>query len=415
MKLKLTFLVIILSAFSATANINYIEIHKIPGFEKHVDRFSFLIGNQGFYNHWQPVWKFEVSKESVVDELEACFETFAALPDSNIEVCLLLGDIAHYLYNLDEHSFHQQAVHYYTRALELTPSDYRALWFMANHFALSGELAYSIELYQKSRQQLHENEPAAFWEDYSFATALANMPSNCLYAMDKSKAISGERGYFEIELGESVSGRILPVSSDSAYRFDDIWTVAGEDTLSFVSRPLGMKVMIDTSWQIQLYDYSDRKSAVMFSPPSITSTNGSEITYTIALIARVAERDVVLKEYVESFISEYPDRNEYVLTNKYPGILSWEMRKSDMYAELGGAHLHMAGIKRTRPEYPGLLLEEPTIMPLSNELEYFRASSSLDRFHGDIIYVFILDACEDIYPEALKVFRNLLENQIILE
>lgn len=415
MKSKLALLLIFLSAFSATGNINHIQIQKIPGFEQHIDRFTYLIGNQGYYNHWQPEWKFDVSKENVVNELQACYETFAALPDNNTEVCLLMGDIAHYLYNLDVTSYHQQAVHYYTRAAELAPNDYRALWFMANHFALSGELAHSIELYQKSRQQLPENEPADYWEDYSFATALANMPSNCLFAMDRSKAISGKEGYFENQLGETVSGRILPVSSDSAYRFDDLWTIAGEDTLSFVSRPLGIKVMIDTSWQIQLYDYSDKKSAVMLSPPSITSAAGSEITYTIALIARVAEREVNLKEYVESFISEYPDRNEYDLSDKYPGILSWEMRKNDMYAELGGAHLHMAGIKRARPEYPGLLLEEPTIMPLSNEIEYFRAPSSLDRFHGDIFYVFILDACEDIYPEALKVFRDLMENQIVLE
>ncbi len=415
MKSKILLLFTILSVLSVSGNINHIKLDKIPDFEKYVDRFSFLIVNQEYYNHWQPEWKFEVSKESVVDELEACFKIFEALPPNNTEVCLLLGDIAHYLYNLDEHTYHQHAVDYYTLAAEVAPDDYRTFWFMANHFALSGELAYSIELYQKSQQQLPENEPAAFWEDYSFATALANMPSNCLYAMDRSKAISGKRGYFETELGESVSGRILPVSRDSSYRFDDLWTVAGEDTLSFISRPLGMKVMIDTSWQIQLYDFSDKKSAVMFSPPSITSATGSEITYTIALIARVAERDVNLKEYVESFISEYPDRNEYDLTNKYPGILSWEMRKKDMYAELGGAHLHMAGIKRTRPEYPGLLLEEPTTMPLSTEIAYFRASSSLDRFHGDIFYVFILDACEDIYPEALKVFRDLLENQIVLE
>jgi tetratricopeptide (TPR) repeat protein len=415
MKSKLLLLIILLSAFSASANINYIEIHRIPGFEQYVDRFSFLISNQRYYNHWQPEWKFEVSKESLVDELEASFQTFISLPDSNTEVCLLLGDIAHYLYNLDEHSFHQQAVHYYLRAAEQSPDDYRAIWFLGNHYALSGELASSIELYKRSHKQLPENEPAAFWEDYSFASALANMPSTCQYAMDRSKAITGERGYFETQLGESVSGRIIPVSSDSAYRFDNIWTVSGEDTLSFVCRPLGIKVLMDSSWQIQLYDYADKKSAIIFTPPSITSTAGSEITYTIALITRVAEREVKLTEYVDSFIAEYPDRNKYDLTVKYPGILSWEMRKKDMYEELGGAHLHMAGIKRSRPEYPGLLLEEPVTMPLTSNIEYFRATSSPDRFHGDIFYVFILDACEDIYPEALKVFRNLLENQILLE
>ena len=77
----------------------------------------------------------------------------------------------------------------------------------------------------------------------------------------------------------------------------------------------------------------------------------------------------------------------------------------------------MIGIKRTQPQYAGLLLEEPISVPKNGngQLNFYRASESKDRFGGVIFYGIMLDTCEDIYKDAFEVFKNFYENQMIIE
>jgi len=51
----------------------------------------------------------------------------------------------------------------------------------------------------------------------------------------------------------------------------------------------------------------------------------------------------------------------------------------------------------------------------SGKIQYYRAANVLDRFKGKIYYAFMLDACEDIYDEAFKVFKDVFEKQIVIE
>jgi len=50
-----------------------------------------------------------------------------------------------------------------------------------------------------------------------------------------------------------------------------------------------------------------------------------------------------------------------------------------------------------------------------NKLTFYRAGESKDRFGGTIYYAIMLDACEDIYDEAYKLFKETFEKQIIIE
>ena len=68
--------------------------------------------------------------------------------------------------------------------------------------------------------------------------------------MDKAKSILKEPSYFEEQLGQTIYNRIIPVKSDSVYNNIDIWSASKGDLISFVCRPFGIKLLIDSTWQI---------------------------------------------------------------------------------------------------------------------------------------------------------------------
>ena len=410
-------LILTLSTLTIFGNINYVQFDKIPDFEKYSDKFSFIIENEGYYNHWQPDWTYEISKKSLVKGLKESYDLFSKLDNENIEINLLLGDISHYLYNLHEDKYYELAVKHYQKAMDLEPNDYRPLWFIANHYALSNVQDKSIEYFLKSQKLLPANEPAAFWEEYTFATAVANMPSHCIFAMDKAKSILGEPSYFEEQLGQTIYNRIIPVKSDSVYSYMDIWSASNGDLVSFVCRPFGLKLLIDSTWQINFYDYQNYQSVVTIVPPAIPNKSGREITYTIALIMIVAQPGDKLGNFIDNFIAPYPEKKSFDFSSKYQDMISFELKDKNMYQDIGGAHMQMIGIKRERPKYAGLLLEQPLTIPQgeTNKMTFYKAGDSKDRFDGLIYYAVMLDACEDIYDEAYKLFKETFEKQIIIE
>jgi tetratricopeptide (TPR) repeat protein len=410
-------LLLTLTTLTIFGNINYIQFEKIPESEKYIDKYNFIKENEGYYNHWQPDWTYDISKKSLIIGLKESFDVFSELNNENIEINLLLGDISHYLYNLHEDKYYELAESHYKKAIDLAPNDYRPLWFIANHYALSNVQDKSIEYFLKSQKLLPSNEPAAFWEEYTFATYVANMPSHCIFAMDKAKSMLGEPSYFEEQLGQTIYSRIVPVKSDSAYSYMDIWTASKGDLISFVCRPMGLKLLIDSTWQINFYNYQNFQTVVTIVPPAIPNKNGREIKYTIALIMRVTQPGETLDNFIDNFVSNYPDKKSFEFSKKYTGLISYELKDKNMYQEIGGAHMHMIGIKRERPKYAGLLLEQPMTIPQreTNKMTFYKAGDIKDRFDGQIYYAVMLDACEDIYVEAYKLFKETFEKQIIIE
>ena len=244
------------------------------------------------------------------------------------------------------------------------------------------------------------------------------MPSHCIYAMDQAKLILGEASYFEQQLGESIYKRITPVNRDSTYKYSDIWSVSKGDLLSFVNRPLGIKIVIDSTWHINFYDYSNHQSIVTIEPPAITNSSGRAIRYTIALFIKVNKEEEKLESFINKFIAKFPLKNIFDFSDKYEEMISYELKDPMMYPDIGGGHFNMVGIKRDRPNYPGLLLEEPSSIPrngVTNKVTYYRAGERLDRFEGQIYYAVMLDACEDIFPEASKLFKDFFEQQVVIE
>lgn len=62
-------LILTLSTPTIFGNINFVQFDKIPDSEKYSNEINFIIDNEGYYNHWQSDWKYDVSKKSLVKGL----------------------------------------------------------------------------------------------------------------------------------------------------------------------------------------------------------------------------------------------------------------------------------------------------------------------------------------------------------
>lgn len=410
-------LILIFLSLKCYGNFNFIDLNQIPNSKELRSEFQFIHDNLQYIDHWEMEWKYDMDKDKLSDQLKKIHKKLSNIDKENIELLLLIGDLSFYLYNLDNDPYFQLAEEYYNKAILMDSADYRAHWFLANHYAKGNSQVKSIEYFLKAQNLLPTVDPADFWVDYTFATMVANMPSHAIFAMNQAKEIMGEPSYIEKELGETVRNRIISVNSDSTYDFRDLWTASQVDMINFTSRPLGMKILVDSTWQPRFFNFDNNMSFVTFVPEAISNKAGRGITYTIMFIIKVPSENETLKGFINQFVSKYPDIKDASPLTKYPSAISLELRNPEMYKDIGGAHMRVIGIERNEPEYPGLLLEKPMKVPSSpsSEPAFYRAGNSYDRFQGRMFYAIMLDACEDIYDQANNIFTRVLEEQTIIE
>lgn len=417
MKNVITSFILTLTAIQAFANVNYIDISKISGDSKLVSAFNFVKDNTKYYDHWTNESTYDKSKKDLIKELREHFENFSTLTTKKEETHLLLGDIAHYLYNMGDTAYYNLAVSNYDAAIKGNPSDYRCYWFLGFHYALSSVSTSAIDNFRKAEKLLPSQPPADFWNDYAWATAFANMPSNCIYAMDQVKNILGKEGSFQQKLGETIYKRIVPIDKNQSYDKKVVWTVSQDDKTTFTSRPLGIRITMDSAWELQVHDYQKRQAALIMTPQAIANKKGKEIQYSVAILMKAANDNDKLSDYISNFVSKYSDKKQISFSDKYDKMIAYEIKDKSMYQNMGGGHLYAVGIERNAPKYPGQLLENPATIPKGNagKVTYYRASDSQDRFEGKIFYAILLDSCEDIHDQSFSIFKSLFDNQMIIE
>jgi tetratricopeptide (TPR) repeat protein len=411
------FLIGTLFAIDVFANVNFIDISKISSNDNLVNSYNYIKENQNYFDHWTNEWKYEKPKSDYVKILRESFSMFSTITIKNEELFLLLRDIAHYLYNLDDTVYNRLAVNNYNAAIKSNPNDYRAFWFLAYHYAQANVPNGAIENFMRAQDLLPSEQPADFWDDYAWSTAIAGMPSHSIFAMDRARDILGKQGNIESQLGQNIRNMIVPVHNDSTYVSKDIWTATRGDKITFICRPLGIKFLIDSTWNLSIKNYTKHQCFISLEPTTLKNNKGKEIHYSLALLMKVVKDEDKLDDFLNTFVSKYPRNDKVQFSDKYDKMSAFEILDNTIYQEIGGGHLYMIGIERKMPEYSGLLLENPLSLPSGekDKMTYYTVSGGKNRFKGRIFYLVMLDTCEDIHEESYAVFKKFFDQQMVIE
>jgi hypothetical protein len=314
--------------------------------------------------------------------------------------------------------YNSLAVNNFNEAIKSNPKDYRAYWFLAQHYALSISSFLAIENFKNAEKLLPLKQPADFWKDYASAALIYNMPSHSIYAMDKAKSISGDKNLFSKDLEEILYTRITDIDKNQSYDMKDIWAMdREEDKIILTSRPLGIKMQLDSAWDLSGYDYQNNATVLIITLPPIANKKEHKITCSILTAMETADDKDKLEVYTKRFASdsEYPNKKKIPFSNKYEKMIAYEIIDKTKYQNIGGGHMYVIGIERNEPKYPGLLLEEPgTFLKLnSSGVVYYTPSDKMNRFKGKIFYLAMLDCCEDIHEQVLPIFKSFFDKIII--
>jgi len=415
----LLILLFIVSA-KAFANLSVINFAK-AGYPKTLQaQVDYLVANQNLYVHWVPEWKETIPKDEVIAKLTALYTELEKLPANNLETTLLMGDVAHFLYNLDAKGFYQKAVDQYEAAQKINPNDYRVYWFLGNHYALSAVTAKSITTYSAALSHLPtSNTSAYFWADYSNACMMADMPATAVYAAHQSSVVSGARTYAEETASRFKKTSLHAPPADTALAQNQMWYLKKQKDIKwkFTNYALGFKLIIDSTWNLRPTPLKDGGAFALMVAPRIKSASGAEIGFSIMVYAKVAPPNQDMEQFMDDFALKYP--NKKPITFDVSGIkncIAYEITDPKIYPQWGGARMYAVALERDRSEYPGMALEEPVERPAGNgQVQYYRSNRTFSRFNGKMRYMIMLDSCEAISKESLAAFKEFLEKGLVIE
>lgn len=412
------FLIVLFYSSQVFSNINSIDLEKIRYLEIIQKDLDFVIENQEIFNHWSKDWTYEVSKEESLARLVKIYDV-SANRAQNVEEWLLTGMLAHFRYNLNDEDQFLVAESAFQKAIDLDTSNYKSYWFLGNHYAHSAkptDAMINLFLAEKLNSNIKE---VGFWHDYTFASYTASMFSHAKKGLDTSIFLGTPSPYDET-IRNVLAEKLKIPDLEKEYKVTDLWDYQPRGTKrNFISRALGIRFSIDSTWSYNIYKFSKQTAAIMIQPTAEKNSKETAIDYTIMLMIRVANENEPLEDLVNKMVAKYTNKKT---TNRFDDLnpsFAYEVFDKDMYPNIGGAHINFIALEKSKPNYPGLLLENAKELPNStgddsdSSLSIYSVTSNFNRFEEKIQYLIILDTCEDIYDKSLKAMVDFLKTLVI--
>jgi tetratricopeptide (TPR) repeat protein len=414
-------LLILFGLNQCRADVKFVNFRKIDPSGQFGAHERFLLDNLAYYDHWSPDWGvYDISKDSLVRELETCLRVYEPLKTDEFERSLLLGEIARYLYNLDEKPYYDTAEAFYKQAIRLNSKDCRGFWFLGYAYATSAEIEKGLDAFRQALKLVNDQTGVDFWQEYAFTMDVAGMPFRCLYGLDQYKRRGGSSLLSHI-MDSTVRSKCRPTDPVISYSSIALWEKQHNGPLvQYQSYPLGIMLEVDSSWDLEFNGYANRITGVSMKSPLLTARNGKQIGYTVALVVRVPENGERLEDFMASMMKQMHGVRDSVFpfAKKYPNGISFSYNDNSLYDDRGGARIRLIGIERPVPANPGLALESDQAPVAMNgepgKLNFYEMGLIRSRFPERIYYLIVLDTCGDIQAESWKGLEGLMK-QLVLD
>jgi hypothetical protein len=415
----MAFLLLPGSVFPSIKDIHKENLPKSPIIDQ---AYEFVDSVEPMVQAWAPEWKYEESKDQIVQSFEAMLGDLRKLAKKeenrgNAELQLFIGLSAHYAYNVDVKDSYEIAVSSFQSAAKLLPKDYRPLWFKGEHLCQTAKPAEGmLNLLQVEKTYPFMDFPEDFWADYLSCSHLTLMPEHGLRALRRASETGHLQETTEKFFRDAIGMRLKATEADQNYPFKDVWvTTESGKAPTFLNSSIGLSFKIDGNWSLQFSDLKHGDSTTSIGLPKIAGFK-QPMTPTLTIITKLAHPDESFDDFRESILKKF----------KYaPGSIDFCSRmnceaydvSAPFYPDEGGAHLFVIFMERSEPDFPGLIFEYPHAFPPGDHdasgPKYYHADASFTRLKGKIRYAIVLDSCVSIYPGAKKYFDSFLKNLVI--
>jgi hypothetical protein len=416
MKRVLPFLVWVLVAFHAPAEIRVVDLGRLaadyPALGPDLD---FVVAHLDALDHWSPEWKFSLEKGDAaarVQALEARVGDLVSSHGADVDLRLLDLTLLQYLYNLDAPGAGDRFREMSQRASEDFPGDYRPRWFRGEFFADAGRSVEAVAEYQSflgSVQALDQVVPSALW-DYAKAAYLATMVRTSAVVCQKFAQRTGQ-DLAQVPLYGIVSERLVTTDPGATYAAPDLWSVdAPGETQTVYSQVLGFRARVPGSWKLGFGGYSQGRAALTAQPPAIVSSQGKAITiHVVATFSTVAASlGDLMATNLRSLGSDYTVAAPVPRHLGSTDFLVSRVTNSHLYPDRGGMAGYAVFVACPYSETAGYNLDQPRRPPAGSGTSYFQVQARQDRVPAPVYEMILVDSCQEIAAETDQLFFDFL-------
>lgn len=408
-------LLVLFSGSTAYAQLRDIDVEHLP--LTVVAAYHEVLPYNELLRNYSNKWTDPTPKKNVVRKFKNALDTLMraqkADPD-NVELDLLTGLTAHLAYNLDVESAYEGGAQMFAAAAKAAPHDPRPDWFYGIHECETAHPEPGMERLLRV-EVAHPQLPGDFWRDYGLCAQIVNMPAHAAraYALAKKQGVS-ER--MDDVLAQAAAKSLRPADTEKQYPVDEAWTAAKVGPqVRFTSFLCGLAFSTAAEAEVAPHDVNNGSCAVTVVPPGYLHEVKFH-TPTLLVLSNVTGRDESLEAYVEKTSHMQTEHAQRVtLPCPVDNCLGFELRKPDMYASAGGAHLLLIAFRTEAPAYPGLALETPQGPPVPEDgkMQYYTRKDAPRRFAGTVQTVVLMDASEAIYAHARSDFEALVRSMTV--
>jgi len=420
---KITVIMILLIAVSINlaANIKYINYKSFPAYDEHWKDIAFVFEHEYYMEVYVSEWNYDIDKTGLVDKMESIFTLFSSLLErdpENMDLHLFIGEVAHFLYNLDVSEYYEIANEYYKKAMEIEPKDIRSHWFQGFHLSQANKPIEGMGKMQYVSTAMPPLQmPPYFWIEYAISAYYSQMYWSSLRAIEYFKELIDDDVPIADTMYNTLNSKLIIPDVYSEYETNDLWSsVLGKDGTIYKSYLLGMNFRNPYDWELSSSGYKYAKSHFFLKPDRYEGYNNSKVGSTILLLANINYNDSTLLEHMNSIIKEHQTVERVEVDLPYDNVIAYSITDPSLYVDQGGGKLFMIGIQRSNPKTPGMAIEIPGKFPPDpDDVAYYTLDKLYKRFDQDIFYVFLLDASKSIFNEAYDDYFSFIKENVVLE
>lgn len=398
------------------ASLKDIHVERLPQDKVVLKVYADVGAVENLVNRWQPEWTFETPKAQVVDLLSNSLVDLRkaeSVVPSNEELLLLVGLVSSYAYNLDVDGSYDLATDAFARAQKLAPDDYRPEWFLG---ALQCQTLESnqgmAKLLSIEGSKQWDQLAVGYWDDYLNCSNITNMPAHALRAASHIAKLGAVPSSDRDFLIETARNRFDSPDPAKPYSWTEIWN--GEQSGSsavFTNTMFGIQFPVPADWRASFGDVQKGVSTVHFVIGPLPGKTGG-VMANILVFMRAQKAGETLADFAKSLMASSTLSPLHTSVCPTQECLLFANDIADADKDEGGGRVTVTVFKRTSPEFPGLLFEEPSIPPSGDtgKTTFSRPVRRIRRIQGTLYYLVRLDTAESVMPRALNDYYDFLQN-----